>query len=158
MTSTNQTTLEVLRPFALLSYLPPIPPMSEDTNERDAGLADRDPSPPPFSSSPPSPTSTERSLPMPPPYAAAMRGRNRSRVFEEQYRFPSPPLPPRRWIEHELNSKQRRLVREAAGRIRVYDLGFKENIKQILGGPDPSKHSFGTARIWAERILWGGRG
>ncbi len=135
--------------------------MPEDSSECDAGLADRDPSPPPFSSVPPSPTSTERSLPMrsPPPYAAAMRGRNRSRVFDEHYRFPSPQqFPLRRWTEHGLNSKQRRLVREAAGRIRIYDLGWKENIKQILGGPDPSKRSFGNVRIWTERILWGGRG
>ncbi|KAF8339622.1 DHHC palmitoyltransferase-domain-containing protein, partial [Cantharellus anzutake] len=110
LTCTNQTTIETLHPYMLLSYLAP-------------------------------------SVRLP---------RIMGPILDDPYRFPSPP--PRRWVEHGLNSKQRMLVREAAGRIRIYDLGWRENIWQTLGGPDPSQVSFSKMRIWTERMLWGGRG
>lgn len=57
-------------------------------------------------------------------------------------------------------------MRDAHNHIRIYDLGWKENLLQVLGGgsgggsdvsrsgkPRPSQW-----RVWAERIFWGGRG
>jgi len=116
----------------------------------------------------------------PPPYTRGAMPLNRSssRQFAEPYHFPSPPPTPQlrrteiggRWQEHELNSKQRRLVREAARNIRVYDLGWRENLRQALGGgsgarddrgsdvaPGRQKAGNKTEWIWVERILWGGR-
>ena len=117
----------------------------------------------------------------PPPYTRGAMPLNRgsSRQFAEPYRFPSPPPSSQlqrtglggRWQEHELNSKQRKLVREAARNIRVYDLGWRENIHQALGGGNgvreggdsdlasTSRRKMGNRAvwIWVERIFWGGR-
>ncbi|TCD60399.1 palmitoyltransferase for Vac8p, partial [Steccherinum ochraceum] len=53
-------------------------------------------------------------------------------------------------LEHELSYKQRRLVREAHGHIRQYDVGWRDNWRQIIGWDRP----------WdlANRILVGGGG
>jgi hypothetical protein len=145
----------------LLQYLPDIP--SEPTQGDDLHIDDMQP--PPFTSQPPSPanistTSLHRSQ-SPPPYAPPLPGTRRSQMFAEPYRFPSPPpLPPRRFQDHELNRRQRQLIREAHLRIRVYDLGWKNNILDVLGGPtiEPSKPKPSQLRVWAERMFSGGRG
>jgi len=141
----------------LLQYLPDIPlePTQEDSPIDDV-------QPPPFSSRPPSPTNISMaSLPRsqsPPPYTPSAPGSRRNQVFAEPFRFPSPPPSVRRFQEHELNRKQRQLINEA--RIRIYDLGWKNNLLDVLGGPTvvPGKPKPLHLRVWAERIFWGGRG
>jgi len=42
----------------------------------------------------------------------------------------------RPWEEHELSYAQRRAIRRAHGRIRLYDIGWKRNLAQVFGrGP-----------------------
>ena len=53
-------------------------------------------------------------------------------------------------LEHELSYQQRRLVREAHGYIRQYDVGWRDNWRQIVGWDRP----WG----WVCRILVGGGG
>ncbi|ETW81424.1 hypothetical protein HETIRDRAFT_318448 [Heterobasidion irregulare TC 32-1] len=71
-----------------------------------------------------------------------------------------PPLPPsddtnRKLsnppIEHELSYAQRRLVKDTRGVIRLYDLGWRNNLEQTFG---PARASW---RCWAARMLWGGQ-
>ncbi|KAJ4482381.1 DHHC palmitoyltransferase-domain-containing protein [Lentinula aciculospora] len=50
---------------------------------------------------------------------------------ESSSRLSDPPL------EHELSYRQRRLIKEAHGHIRVYDVGFRKNWKQIIGWKQP---------------------
>jgi len=173
LATTNQTTLESLAPYLLLRHLPITPPAEDLAQPINVPPYDTAPPgldssrPPSFSSAPGSPTFSTPSH-SPPPYAQPA-AHHRSRTFSEPYDFPSPPLTPpfqpsRRLKEYELNRKQRRAVRRAAGSIRIYDLGWKENLKEVLGGPGPSAslHSGGGAispvLIWVERIFWGGRG
>lgn len=59
------------------------------------------------------------------------------------HKLSNPPL------EHELSYRQRRLVREANGHIRLYDVGWYQNWAQIFGWDS----SFG----WARRIVYGGQ-
>lgn len=69
-----------------------------------------------------------------------------------------PPLPPQHTtdrnrlsdppLEHELSFSQRRLVRDAHGYIRLYDIGWRSNWAQVLGWERP----FG----WLSRIAIGG--
>ena len=59
-------------------------------------------------------------------------------------RLSDPPL------EHELSYAQRRLIREAHGTIRQYDLGWKQNWAQVFGWD----RSFG----WVYRVALGGGG
>ena len=66
-----------------------------------------------------------------------------------------PPLPPSRLssppLEHQLASKQRRAVRAAHARMRLYDVGWRRNVEQVYG--------MGAKRrwqAWAGRLLWGG--
>ncbi|KAF8322742.1 zf-DHHC-domain-containing protein [Clavulina sp. PMI_390] len=181
-TATNQTTLESLAPMLLLQYLPDIPEEEPQPTAASSSTNEAHP-PPPFSSRPPTPSSypmypldehEDDHIPSPPPYAPPPRT-HRSQTFAEPYRFPSPPdsyspLPPsghqnnnqqpRRFQEHELNRKQRQLVRDAHRKIRIYDMGWKENLLEVIGGPDPrpGKPRPSMFRIWAERIFWGGRG
>lgn len=71
-----------------------------------------------------------------------------------------PPLPPQHAsdrirlsdppLEHELSFNQRRLVRDAHGYIRMYDVGWRKNLAQVFGWSKP----FG----WVSRILYGGGG
>lgn len=39
----------------------------------------------------------------------------------------------RPWEEHELSYAQRRAIRRAHGRIRLYDVGWKRNLAQVFG-------------------------
>jgi hypothetical protein len=71
--------------------------------------------------------------------------------------LPAPPTPPtgedaspHRLLEHELSFDQRRIVREAHGQIRLYDLGWKRNFAQIFG--------WERKEGWVKRILTGGAG
>ncbi|THH16528.1 hypothetical protein EW146_g4125 [Bondarzewia mesenterica] len=69
-----------------------------------------------------------------------------------------PPLPPsntRRKLsdppaEYELSYAQRRLVKDARGVIRLYDLGWRKNVEQVFGS------TRGNWKYWVTRILWGG--
>ena len=68
-----------------------------------------------------------------------------------------PPLPPCGLssppLEHQLASKQRRAVRAAHARMRLYDVGWRRNVEQVLG--------MGAKRrwqAWVARVLWGGGG
>ncbi len=38
----------------------------------------------------------------------------------------------RSWDEHELSYAQRRAIRRAHGRIRLYDVGWKRNLTQVF--------------------------
>ena len=62
----------------------------------------------------------------------------------DRCRLSDPPL------EHELSFNQRRLVRDAHGYIRLYDVGWKRNWAQVLGWNRP----WG----WLYRIAIGGGG
>jgi palmitoyltransferase len=67
-----------------------------------------------------------------------------------------PPLPPCRLSsppqERQLAYVQRRAVRNAHARLRLYDVGWRRNATQVFGtGP---KRRWAAA--WAARLLWGG--
>lgn len=62
----------------------------------------------------------------------------------DRFRLSDPPL------EHELSFSQRRLVRDAHGYIRLYDVGWRKNWAQVLGWDRP----WG----WVYRIAIGGGG
>jgi palmitoyltransferase len=77
-----------------------------------------------------------------------------------------PPLPPSRLSsppqEHQLAFSQRRAVRTAHARLRLYDVGWRRNTAQVFGtstGPS-SNSSSSTKRRWfaasAARLVWGG--
>ncbi|KAJ7069427.1 DHHC palmitoyltransferase-domain-containing protein [Mycena amicta] len=51
-------------------------------------------------------------------------------------------------LELELSRAQRRLVREAHGHIRLYDLGWRRNFAQVFGW----RHAWG----WVPRVWYGG--
>lgn len=40
-------------------------------------------------------------------------------------------------LEHELSYRQRRLIKEAHGHVRVYDIGFRRNWIQVVGWKGP---------------------
>jgi hypothetical protein len=78
-----------------------------------------------------------------------------------------PPLPPSRLSsppqEHQLAFSQRRAVRTAHARLRLYDVGWRRNTAQVFGtptGPSSSSSSSSTKRrwfaAWAARLVWGG--
>ncbi|KAI0345953.1 zf-DHHC-domain-containing protein [Trametopsis cervina] len=60
----------------------------------------------------------------------------------DRHRLSDPPL------EHELSFSQRRLVRDAQGYIKMYDMGWRRNWAQVIGWEQP----FG----WVNRIVLGG--
>ena len=66
------------------------------------------------------------------------------RHASDRFRLSDPPL------EHELSFAQRRLIRDAHGHIRLYDVGWKKNWAQILGWDRP----WG----WLYRLAIGGGG
>jgi len=67
-----------------------------------------------------------------------------------------PPLPPCRLSsppqEHQLAYSQRRAVRAAHSRLRLYDVGWRRNVAQVFGTTGPKRRW----RAWAARLLWGG--
>jgi hypothetical protein len=71
-----------------------------------------------------------------------------------------PPLPPSRLSsppqERQLAYPQRRAVRAAHSRLRLYDVGWRRNTAQVFGsgtGLGPKRCWFAA---WAARLLWGG--
>ncbi|KAI0260692.1 DHHC palmitoyltransferase-domain-containing protein [Gloeopeniophorella convolvens] len=64
-----------------------------------------------------------------------------------------PPLPPCRLssppFEHQLVFAQRRAVRAAHSRTRLYDVGWRRNVAQVFR---PTRRW----RVWLARLLWGG--
>jgi hypothetical protein len=56
----------------------------------------------------------------------------------------------RPWEEHELSYAQRRAIRRAHGRIRLYDVGWKKNLVQVFGR-SPSVADFLSV------LLYGGK-
>lgn len=52
--------------------------------------------------------------------------------------------------EDRLSHAQRRIIRDAHGEIRVYDVGWRKNWAQVFG----SNRRWG----WVYRLLCGGRG
>jgi len=69
-----------------------------------------------------------------------------------------PPLPPGRLSsppqEHYLTYVQRRAVRDAHARMRLYDVGWRRNAAQVFGfGMGTQKRRW---RAWVARLLWGG--
>ena len=169
--TTNQTTFEHLSPFLLLRFLP----KSLSVSQHIPAMAV---------------TSTEP--------AADPRATHPTSTFPETdspYHFPSPPptslrhttglgtpARDRPWDEHELSYAQRQVVKAAHGRIRLYDLGWRRNLGQILGveallraasardvrdvnrrerSPERTRNTgrvkFGSWRVWLEVIAFGGR-
>jgi len=65
-----------------------------------------------------------------------------------------------RFSEETLSSTQRRKVRYAHGSIRVYDIGWRRNWSEVIGGGANSKRRGGSKRwMWiVELLLVGGRG
>ena len=61
------------------------------------------------------------------------------------------------WDEHSLSFAQRRLVRRAADRQGLWDLGWRRNIVAVLGSGDPSLRRRGRLREEVEREEEGGR-
>ncbi|KAJ3890806.1 hypothetical protein GG344DRAFT_9389, partial [Lentinula edodes] len=51
--------------------------------------------------------------------------------MESSHGLSDPPL------EHELSYRQRRLIKEAHGYVRVYDIGFRRNWQQVVGWKGP---------------------
>jgi len=51
--------------------------------------------------------------------------------------------------DHELSYKQRRLVKDAHGALRMYDVGWRRNIIQVFGWN-------GVPYGWLRRIWYGG--
>lgn len=73
-----------------------------------------------------------------------------------------PPLPRCRLSsppqEHQLAYLQRRAVRAAHARLRLYDVGWRRNTAQVFGagpglGLGPKRR---WCAAWAARLLWGG--
>lgn len=58
-----------------------------------------------------------------------------------------------RFAEHTMTRNQRRLVRSAAGKIRIYDLGWRQNWSELF-----SVRQERLLLDWIEIIWWGGRG
>lgn len=76
-----------------------------------------------------------------------------------------PPLPPCRLSsppqEHQLVFSQRRAVRKAHARLRLYDVGWRRNTAQVFGTLTTGPSSSSTKRrwfaaAWAARLVWGG--
>ncbi|THH05000.1 hypothetical protein EW145_g5123 [Phellinidium pouzarii] len=110
LVSTNQTTIENLSPFLLLRYLPPTNPAT---------------SPDPTTTRSPSGT-----LPQTTTHTPSQRQTSHF-PSQSRNRLNNPaPIHPR---EHQLSSTQRRHVRMAHGSIRLYDVGFVENWRQVVG-------------------------
>ena len=67
-----------------------------------------------------------------------------------------PPLPPCRLSsppqQHQLAFAQRRAVRAAHSRLRLYDVGWRRNTAQVFG-TGLKRRRLAT---WAARVLWGG--
>jgi hypothetical protein len=57
------------------------------------------------------------------------------------------------FAEHSMTRNQRRIVRSASGKIRMYDLGWRKNWSELF---DVRNERFFLD--WLEVVWWGGRG
>ncbi|KAF8744805.1 zf-DHHC protein, partial [Rhizoctonia solani] len=151
LVTTGQTTIEQLSPYMLLRYLPP--PRSVDARksndsdrsfESDVDLQSMLNTGPEeeiqlnTSSSLISPAGLEN-LPLYPPPGHSMPVASRQNSFQ--------------LAEHTMTREQRRIVRSAAGKIRIYDLGWKRNWAELYAAR-PERYFLD----WLEIFWWGGRG
>ena len=77
-----------------------------------------------------------------------------------------PPLPPCRLSsppqEHQLVYSQRRAVRSAHSRLRLYDVGWRRNTAQVFGTSTTGTSTSSTKpkrrwfAAWATKLVWGG--
>jgi palmitoyltransferase len=78
-----------------------------------------------------------------------------------------PPLPPCRLSsppqEHQLVFSQRRAVRSAHARLRLYDIGWRRNTAQVFGTSTTGISSNSSTKLkrrwfaaWATKLVWGG--
>jgi palmitoyltransferase ZDHHC2/15/20 len=161
--STNQTTLEHLAPFMLLRHLPPLPTIPQTPA---AARTPDSSSVPPFVAL--HPPLGDTPIPTTPPR------RSPSRDPTSPYYFPSPPpdgeaplanslsdaitsIKQSRLLEHELSSAQRKKIRRVHGKIRLYDLGWKQNVTEALGGGYRNIRNKGW-KWWIRLFLVGGCG
>lgn len=131
---TNQTTLEHLAPFLILRHIPAVPPPETTpiTPSTSSISPIRDPSSPYFFPSPP----PERATFAPIDISTTSSGATTPRLQE-----------------HTLNFAQRRTVRSAARKILMYDLGWKRNFGEVMGGGK------GVGwRWWVRWVVCGGVG
>ncbi|KAF8682256.1 zf-DHHC protein [Rhizoctonia solani] len=150
LVTTGQTTIEQLSPYMLLRYLPP--PRTVDARksndsdrsfESDVDLQSMLNTGPEeiqlnTSSSLVSPAGLE-TLPLYPPPGHSMPVASRQNSFQ--------------LAEHTMTREQRRIVRSAAGKIRIYDLGWKRNWVELYAAR-PERYFLD----WLEIFWWGGRG
>lgn len=149
---TNQTTLEQLSPYLLLRFLRK--PQSPPRHVPGTSITDNV-------------NSAQKT-------AEPHEEEQEEEEEDDPFYFPSPPSSPKSgkdkpWDEHELSFAQRAAVKKAHGRIRPYDLGWKQNYKQILGFEQLAQRQRGRSRerteraasswirTWAEVVLYGGR-
>jgi len=142
----------------ILRHLPPLPTVS--TAPRTPEISS---SVPPFVSVHPPPR-------QPPPSSTPPRRPIVDRNPSSPYFFPSPPpdgpdtfsnslsaaitsLSGVRVQEHELTSAQRRRIRYAHGKIRLYDLGWKVNLREAIGGGWSSGKGW---KWWLRLVVSGG--
>lgn len=169
---TNQTTLESLTPYLLLGHIPP--PSSQLKQDR-SSLPEPTSATPSSSgasfTTPKSPSQSSEHTPpsTPPPRSSPARASHDS---NSPFYFPSPPAPQltridssdstllsnntvARLQEHQLTGAQRRSVRYAASKIRLYDLGsvWRNWSSVALGGKGRSGWTW-----WIWLVLCGGRG
>lgn len=172
---TNQTTLESLTPYLLLRHIPQprsTKPASPEYVNQSPQMA-TSPSTPSSGASYTTPTfaplATPPSTPPSPKPVSSRNGHDPS----SPYYFPSPPAPQifrtdspdstlvarnavTRLQEHDLTLAQRRRVRYAAGKIRLYDLGSvgRNWACTVLGG-DRRRRKW---HWWIALLICGGRG
>lgn len=154
LVTTGQTTLEQLSPYMLLRYLPPLP-SSNPTNDEDGS-----------GSSFESDVELHTMLKAHPGAEDEAKLSGDSSVLDSSRPESLPIYPPpghsvpiasrdnaTHFVEHTMTRNQRRLVRSAAGKIRIYDLGWKKNWLDIF--------SVRQERFWLdwlEIVWWGGHG
>ncbi|CAE6512861.1 unnamed protein product [Rhizoctonia solani] len=150
LVTTGQTTIEQLSPYMLLRYLPPSSSVdahkSDDSGrslESDMDLRsmlNTDPEDETqLRASSPLPSARLGALPIYPPPAHSMPIASRGNAVQ--------------LAENTMTREQRRIVRSAAGNIRVYDLGWKRNWAELYAvNPDT------FFLDWLVILWWGGRG
>ncbi|KAG8984417.1 palmitoyltransferase for Vac8p [Tulasnella sp. 427] len=150
--STNQTTLEQLTPFLLLRHIPPLP------------MSTANPTQPPSNSQTLGPQSNRHRpdspyfFPSPPPDRASFSegSSTTTQVSPGTKTATTTAHKAGRVEEHLLSSDQRRRVRYAARKIRLYDLGsVRENWEEVVGGRGKAGSRW---TWWLNFIVCGGKG
>ncbi|KAG8971589.1 palmitoyltransferase for Vac8p [Tulasnella sp. 425] len=147
--STNQTTLEQLTPFILLRHIPPLPIPAPISNPSTSPPQRQRPDSPYFFPSPP-PDRTS--------FSESSSSTSKQTAPSQASTTTAHQLPQSGRIqEHLLSSAQRRRIRYAARKIRLYDLGSaSRNWDQVFGG---GRNGGGNGwKWWLNLILLGGRG